>query len=57
MTEYEKGVEHYKQGGKVNGLNGTFTGDFHKGYIAEERLSKCGYLNKHWNKNNTVRSY
>jgi hypothetical protein len=57
MTEYEKGVEHHKQNKKVTGIHGTFTGEFHKGYVFQERISRCGYADLHWNKNNKVKSY
>lgn len=57
MTEFEKGVAHYKAGGSVTGRHGTFSGEFHKGYIFEERVSRCGYDNAYWNKSNKVKSY
>jgi len=57
MTEYEKGAQHYKNDGKVTGIHGTFSSEFHRGYITEERITRGGYTNKHWNKTSKVKSY
>jgi hypothetical protein len=57
MTEFNKGQEHYKNGGRVTRRYGTFSGEFHRGYVAEERISRCGYNKLHWNKSNRVKSY
>lgn len=50
MSEFKKGQEYYRQGGKVFGRYGTFKMEFLSGYNFEERVSRCNYDKLSWNK-------
>ena len=48
--QFNQGKSWYKAGKSITSCYGTFTAAFINGYTAEERLSKCGYLSRYWNK-------
>lgn len=48
MSEFKKGQEYYRQGGKVFNKFGTFKMEFLSGYNFEERMLRCGFANFSW---------
>ena len=46
---FHKGVEIFKQYG-TSGYKHCTTGEEFSGFSHEERLTKCGYSEEHWNK-------
>ena len=48
--DFAAGIEHYKKGLGLSSIRGTFSSEFIRGFTLEERQSKCGYLNRYWNK-------
>lgn len=47
MSEYEKGVQHHKNGGTIGGQQ-DFKAEFINGFHEQERRSKCGFTYNVW---------
>ena len=47
MTDFERGMQHYKDGGSIC-MQKTLSAEFMNGYHLEEKNSKCGFTYQNW---------